>query len=64
MNNKIARNQILGIRTTNDFITKFDDLCEQLGYNRSEVIRYCLKKFHNENFNNPENFIRVRAEMF
>jgi antitoxin component of RelBE/YafQ-DinJ toxin-antitoxin module len=64
MKNKVARNQILGIRTTNEFIIKFDALCERLGYNRSEVIRYCLKKFHNENFNNPENFTRVKTEMF
>ena len=64
MNNKVGRNQILGIRTTADFINKFDALCERLGHNRSEVIRYCLKRFHNEHFNNPENFRRARAEMF
>ena len=64
MNNKVGRNQIIGIRTTNDFINKFDALCERLGYNRSEVIRYCLKKFHNEHFNNAENFRRARTEMF
>ena len=64
MNTKVGRNQILGIRTTNDFIRKFDALCDRLGYNRSEVIRYCLKRFHNEHFNNSENFIRARAEMF
>ncbi len=64
MNNKVGRNQILGIRTTSDFINKFDGLCERLGYNRSEVIRYCLKKFFNEHFNNPENFQRARKEMF
>ena len=63
MNNKVARNQILGIRATVDFINKFDDLCERLGYNRSEVIRYCLKRFHNEHFNHRENFKRARAEM-
>ena len=64
MNNKVGRNQILGIRTTSDFINKFDGLCDRLGYNRSEVIRYCLKKFHNEHFNNPENFTKARREMF
>ncbi len=64
MNNKVGRNQILGIRTTNDFITKFDGLCDRLGYNRSEVIRYCLKKFFNEHHNNSENFQRVRKDMF
>jgi metal-responsive CopG/Arc/MetJ family transcriptional regulator len=64
VNNKVGRNQILGVRATNDFITKFDALCERLGYNRSEVIRYCLKKFHNEHFNNAENFRRARTEMF
>ena len=64
MNNKVGRNQILGIRTTNDFITKFDGLCDRLGYNRSEVIRYCLKKFLNEHHNNSENFQRVRKDMF
>jgi hypothetical protein len=47
-----------------DFIQKFDALCDRLGYNRSEVARYCLKKFFNEHFNNPENFKRVRNEMF
>lgn len=64
MNNKVGRNQILGIRTTSDFINKFDGLCDRLGYNRSEVIRYCLKKFFNEHFNNSENFQRARKEMF
>ncbi len=64
MNNKVGRNQIMGIRTTHDFVNKFDGLCERLGYNRSEVIRYCLKKFFNEHFNNTENFQRARKEMF
>lgn len=64
MNNKVGRNQILGIRATQDFVNKFDGLCERLGYNRSEVIRYCLKKFFNEHFNNAENFHRARKEMF
>jgi len=55
------RNQIFAVRTTTDFVQKFDALCDRLGYNRSEVARYCLKKFFNEHFNNPENFKRVRA---
>ncbi len=58
------RNQNLGVRTTQDFVTKFDNLCDRLGHNRSEVVRYCLKKFLNEHWNNPENFTRVRKEMF
>lgn len=58
------RSQILGIRTTTDFVNKFDSLCDRLGFNRSEVIRYCLKRFFNEHYNNPENFQRVRKEMF
>ena len=60
----VARNQILGIQSTKDFISKFDELCDRLGYNRSEVIRYCLKRFLNENWNSSENFQRVRKEMF
>jgi metal-responsive CopG/Arc/MetJ family transcriptional regulator len=64
VNNKVNRNQIVGIRITNDFIKKFDELCERLGYNRSEVIRYCLKQFYNTHFNNPEAFQKVRKEMF
>ena len=65
MNNKVLnRNQILGVRATIDFVRKFDELCDRLGSNRSEVIRYCLKRFHNEHFNNPENFRKARAEMF
>jgi metal-responsive CopG/Arc/MetJ family transcriptional regulator len=59
-----CRDQNLGFRTTRDFVKKFDNLCDRLGHNRSEVVRYCLKKFLNENWNNPENFSRVRKEMF
>jgi metal-responsive CopG/Arc/MetJ family transcriptional regulator len=62
--NRSQRNQMLGIRATTDFVKKFDHLCDRLGYNRSEIIRYALKRFHNEHFNNPENFKRVRSEMF
>ena len=64
MNKSLSRNQILGIRTTNDFMNKFDGLCDRLGYNRSEVIRYCLKKFLSDHYNNSENFQRARKEMF
>lgn len=64
MNKSLCRNQIVGIRATANFINKFDLLCDRLGHNRSEVIRYCLKRFLNENWNNPENFQRVRKEMF
>jgi len=64
LNIKVARNQILGIRATTDFTSKFDQLCERLGYNRSQVIRYCLKQFLNEHWNNSENFKRARQEMF
>jgi metal-responsive CopG/Arc/MetJ family transcriptional regulator len=59
-----VRNQILGIRATESFVKKFDELCDRLGYNRSEVIRYTLKRFLNEHWNNSENFQRARKEMF
>ncbi len=64
MNKDTHRTQNLGVRTTEDFVSKFDILCERLGHNRSEVVRYCLKKFFNEHWNNPENFTRVKKEMF
>lgn len=64
MNNKLSRNQIFAVRTTSEFVNKFDQLCNRLGYNRSEVVRYCLKRFLNEHWNNTENFQRVRNEMF
>lgn len=60
----VQRNQFLGVRTNDEFVSKFDGLCERLGFNRSEVIRYCLKRFFNEHHNNPEAFTRVRKEMF
>ncbi len=60
----LQRTQNLGVRTSEDFILKFDGFCDRLGYNRSEVIRYCLKRFFNEHYNNPEAFTRVRKEMF
>lgn len=59
-----SRNQILGVRATVEFTKNFDELCVRLGYNRSEVIRYCLKKFFNEHFNNSENFQKARKDMF
>ncbi len=65
MNNKVlGRNYILGVRTTNQFVSKFDELCDRLGHNRSEVIRYCLKRFLNDHWNNSENFQRAQKEMF
>ena len=58
------RNQIFAVRTTEDFVRRFDELCDRLGYNRSEVVRYCLKKFLMEHWNNSENFKRAREELF
>jgi metal-responsive CopG/Arc/MetJ family transcriptional regulator len=60
----VSRNQIVGIRSSRDFLNRFDELCIRLGYNRSEVIRYCLKRFLNEHWNNSENFQKARKEMF
>lgn len=64
MNKNHQRDQILGIRASAEFVQKFDTLCSRLGFNRSEVIRYCLKRFFNEHYNNSENFQRARKEMF
>jgi metal-responsive CopG/Arc/MetJ family transcriptional regulator len=63
-NNPSIRNQIFAVRTTESFVKKFDELCDRLGYNRSEVVRYCLKRFLNEHWNSSENFKRARAELF
>ena len=64
MENNAIRNQIFAVRTTQDFVKKFDDLCIRLGYNRSEVVRYCLKKFLKDHWNNSENFKRAKDELF
>lgn len=64
MKKDITRNQTLGVRTSAEFVNKFDGLCDRLGFNRSEVVRYCLKRFLNEHYNNPEAFTRVKKEMF
>lgn len=58
------RNQIVGFRATKDFTKKFDQLCERLGHNRSSVVRYALNNFIRNNWNNSENFKRVREEMY
>lgn len=58
------RNQIFAFRTTRDFTSRFDELCERLGFNRSEVVRFALKEFLNTNFNNAESFKRVRKQMY
>lgn len=58
------REQILGFRVTKEFSEKFEGLCDRLGHTKSDVARYCLKKFFNEHFNNPEAFRKARSEMF
>ncbi len=58
------RNQIIGIRTTDEFLEQFDGLCKQLGHNRSEVIRFCLKRFLIEQTNQPNNVSKIKSEMF
>lgn len=58
------RNQIVGFRATRDFTKKFDELCGRLGHNRSSVVRYALNNFIRANWNNTENFTRVREEMY
>lgn len=60
----LNRNQILGVRATTQFVDKFDELCDRLGHNRSEVVRYCLKRFLNEHWNNSENFRRAKSDLF
>ena len=64
MRKSVVRNYVLGVRASDEFIDKFDELCLRLGYNRSEVVRYCLKRFLNENFNNPEHFQKTQLELF
>lgn len=59
-----GRNQIVGFRATRDFTKKFDELCVRLGHNRSDVVRYALNNFIRANWNNVENFNRVRSEMY
>ena len=61
---RIDRNQIVGFRATKDFTKKFDELCARLGHNRSSVMRYALNNFIRNNWNNTENFKRVRDEMY
>lgn len=58
------RNQILGVRATREFVSKFDELCVRLGANRSSVIRYCLKRFLNEHWNSSDNFRKARSELY
>lgn len=61
---KSQRNQLFAFRTTNDFAQRFDNLCDRLGFNRSDVCRYITKKFYLDHFNNPEFFKKVRDEMY
>lgn len=62
--NRMDRNQTVGFRATRDFTKKFDELCNRLGHDRSSVVRYALNNFIRANWNNVENFKRVREEMY
>jgi len=58
------KKQILGIRASEDFIVKFDTLCADLGFNRSSVIRYCLKRFLSETAKGTNSFEKAKSEMY
>lgn len=58
------KTQIVGFRATSEFARKFDDLCNQIGQNRSSVVRYALSRFMQANQNDFDNLTKVRAEMY
>ena len=58
------RNMVVGFRATRDFTRQLDQLCQRLGHRRSAVVRYALNQFMRSNWNNPEQFSRVRNEMY
>ncbi len=60
----MTRNQILGFRSTNEFVDRFEELSDRLGHNKSEVIRYALTKFLNEHNNNEEIFNNTKKELY
>lgn len=57
------RNEVIGIRMTKQFIDSFDVLCGRLGFRRSTVARYALRRFINEHTNNLENLERAKVEI-
>jgi hypothetical protein len=59
----INRKEMLGTRTSSDFVKTFDSLCLRLGHRRSTVIRFALRRFVNEHLNNTENLYRTKSEM-
>lgn len=58
------REKVISFRLSQEFAGVFDDLCDMLSCNRSEVIRYALKRFTKDNLNNLESQRRVREEMY
>jgi len=56
--------QTLGFRVTNEFFENFEGLCDRLGHTKTDVAHYCLKKFFNVHFKNPEAFRKARSEIF
>jgi metal-responsive CopG/Arc/MetJ family transcriptional regulator len=58
------KKQVLGVRASDDFIVEFNALCAELGHNRSNVIRYCLRRFISDHAKGSAGFERVRAEMY
>jgi metal-responsive CopG/Arc/MetJ family transcriptional regulator len=58
------REKVICFRLSQEFTGVFDDLCGMLSSNRSEVIRYALKRFTRENLNNVENQKMVKEDMY
>lgn len=57
------KNELIGIRASEEFVSKLDDLCDQLGQKRSTVIRYALREFIASNQNSPENLNTTYAAL-
>ena len=49
------KKELIGIRASEEFVSRLDDLCDRLGQKRSTVIRYALREFITSNQNSPEN---------
>ena len=57
------RNTTLGFRSSRDFATRVDNLSEQLGSCRSEVLRLAVSDFIRNNLE-PDYFAKSKLQLF
>jgi len=57
------KKELIGVRTSEEFLSSLDKICAELGQQRSTVVRYALRKFISEHLNDNAKLKLTYAEL-